>query len=82
MELMPWFRGNDRWRVYASGLFGRSQAPSLHPMEKTPSYLGSGLGNLVAELELRLTGDSPTPGLGTPSLIPDARTYVLVLLTG
>lgn len=51
-------------------------------MEKTPSYLGSGLGNLVAELELRLTGDSPTPGLGTPSLIPDARTYVFVLFDG
>lgn len=51
-------------------------------MRKTPSYLGSGLGNLVAELERRLTGDSPTPGFGTPSSIPEAETYVLVLFDG
>lgn len=51
-------------------------------MENRPSYLGSGLGNLVAELERRLTGASPTPGLEVSSLVPTATTYVLVLFDG
>ena len=51
-------------------------------MEKRPSYLDSGLGNLVAEIELKLTGESPTPGLRQSSLAPAAATFVLVLFDG
>ncbi|HET9258893.1 MAG TPA: alkaline phosphatase family protein [Acidimicrobiia bacterium] len=51
-------------------------------MEKRPSYLDSGLGNLVAEIELRLTGESPSPGLAQSGLVPAAATYVLVLFDG
>ena len=49
-----------------------------------PDYSGGGLVNLVAELERRLTGRSPAPGLH-PELaaqIPDAASYVLVLYDG
>lgn len=49
-----------------------------------PSYDGAGLVNLVAELERRLTGTAPHPGL-TPELsaaVPEAETYVLLLLDG
>jgi hypothetical protein len=48
---------------------------------RCPDYAGGGLVNLVAELERRLTGASPTVGL-RPDLaeaIPAAATYVLVL---
>ncbi len=41
-----------------------------------------GLVNLVAELELRLTGKSASKTLTTPSIVPDASTYVLVLFDG
>lgn len=49
-----------------------------------PDYAGGSLLNLVAELERRLTGSAPHPGLH-PHLaasIPDADTYVLVLFDG
>lgn len=51
-------------------------------MGKTPSYHGSGLVNLVAEIERRLTGSSPSQGLADPSSVGDAPTYVLVLFDG
>jgi len=51
-------------------------------MEKWPSYDGSGLVNLLAEIERRMGGEPPFPGLGDPSPIPDAATYVLVLFDG
>ncbi|HEX6221801.1 MAG TPA: alkaline phosphatase family protein [Acidimicrobiia bacterium] len=51
-------------------------------MENTPSYDGSGLVNLVAELEVRMTGTSVFPGLSDPSPVPNASSYVLVLLDG
>jgi hypothetical protein len=51
-------------------------------MEKGPSYDGRGLVNLVAEIERRLTGESPSTGLSTPDAVPDADTYVLVLFDG
>jgi hypothetical protein len=51
-------------------------------MRDAPSYLGSGLGNLIAEIEARLTGASVWPGLGEGRDLPDARTYVLVLFDG
>jgi hypothetical protein len=49
-----------------------------------PDYAGGSLVNLVAELERRLTGDSPSPPLH-PHLaahIPEADTYVLCLFDG
>ncbi|MGD2043110.1 MAG: alkaline phosphatase family protein [Acidimicrobiia bacterium] len=51
-------------------------------MRKPPSYNGSGLVNLVAEIETRLTGTAPFPGLREPDLVPGASTYVLVLFDG
>jgi hypothetical protein len=51
---------------------------------RPPDYSGGGLVNLVAELERRLTGQSPSPGLD-PDLavaVPDAATYLLVLGDG
>lgn len=51
-------------------------------MGKTPSYDGSGLVNLVAEIERRLTGSSPSPGLVDSTSVDDAATYVLVLFDG
>lgn len=51
-------------------------------MAKTPSYNGTGLVNLVAEIEHHLTGSSSSPGLADASLVPEASTYVLVLFDG
>lgn len=51
-------------------------------MGKTPSYDGSGLVNLVAEIERRLTGSSTSQGLENSSSVDDAPTYVLVLFDG
>ncbi len=51
-------------------------------MPAPPSHNGLGLANLVAEIETRLTGTSPTPGLTDPDSIPEAETYVLVLFDG
>ena len=49
-----------------------------------PSYEGDNLVNLVAELETRLTGRSPTRGLRADlaELIPHKRNYVLVINDG
>ncbi len=49
-----------------------------------PSYAGRNLVNLVAELERRLTGHSPTRGLRSDlaDLIPAARNYLLVVIDG
>jgi hypothetical protein len=51
---------------------------------RIPDYLGGGLVNLAAELEQRLTGRSPSPALHPhlASRIPDADSYVLVLIDG
>lgn len=51
-------------------------------MPVAPSHEGLGLVNLAAELELRLTGSAPSPGLADPDLVPEAGTYVLVLFDG
>ena len=51
-------------------------------MGKPPSYDGSGLVNLVAEIETRMGSTPPSPGLIDGSGIPDAATYVLVLFDG
>ncbi len=51
---------------------------------RAPSYEGRGLLNLIAELESRLTGTSPSPRLD-PDLaahIPAADSYVVVLFDG
>ena len=51
---------------------------------RAPDYTGGSLNNLVAELERRLTGSSPAPGLH-PRLagqIPEAATYILLLIDG
>lgn len=51
-------------------------------MALSPSYDGRGLVNLVAEIEFRLTGSTPSPRLFDPDLVPEAETYVLVLFDG
>jgi len=53
-------------------------------MWSVPSYDGAGLVNLIAELELKLTGLSAFPGLVSDlaASIPNADTYVLVLFDG
>ena len=61
--------------------------PGEHPESvdsPVPSYEGDSLVNLVAELELRLTGQSPTRGLrpDLAGLIPDRGNYVLVVFDG
>lgn len=55
------------------------------PTTRTPpDYAGGSLVNLVAELEHRLTGASASPRLHLPlaDLIPDAESYVLLLIDG
>lgn len=49
-----------------------------------PSYSGNNLVNVVAELERRLTGHSPTRGLRSDlaGLIPPARHYLLMVFDG
>ena len=49
-----------------------------------PSYDGANLANLAAELEIRLTGRSPTRGLrlGLAELIPHTRNYLLLIIDG
>ncbi len=51
---------------------------------RVPSYDGRGLVNLVAELERRLVGDAPTPGLtvDVAAAVPESDRYVLVLFDG
>jgi hypothetical protein len=51
---------------------------------RMPSYDGRGLLNLAAELELRLTGRSPSRGLeaGLAAEIPEAESYVLLVIDG
>jgi hypothetical protein len=51
-------------------------------MKNGPSYEGSGLVNLVSELESRLLGTAQWPGLTDYSLLDDAATYVMVLFDG
>lgn len=49
-----------------------------------PDYGGGGVVNIVAEIERRLTGTSPSPGLAPDlaSRLPDAASYVLLLVDG
>ena len=49
-----------------------------------PSYDGTNLVNLAAELEIRLTGRSPTRGLRPElaKLIPHTRNYLLLIIDG
>jgi hypothetical protein len=51
-------------------------------MPKTPSYQGSGLVNLVSEIERRMTGTSLFEGLTDASMVPEAQTFVLILFDG
>lgn len=51
-------------------------------MENGPSYTGSGLVNLVADIERRMTGDSPSPGLAGGPALAETPTSVLVLFDG
>lgn len=51
-------------------------------MGKTPSYHGSGLVNLVSEIERRMIGSSVFEGLADASPLGDEPTYVLVLFDG
>lgn len=52
----------------------------MHP----PDYSGGSLANLACELERRLTGSSPFPGLHDhlSQAIPEAETYVLAVFDG
>lgn len=67
---------------------GSKPSASGHPDTVTPvtitapDYAGTGLLNLIAELERRLTGSAPAPGLAEPAHLPDTRGYVLVLFDG
>lgn len=47
----------------------------------TPDYAGSGLVNLVSEVERRLTGAAPQPGL-VGREIPDGNGFVVVVFDG
>jgi hypothetical protein len=51
---------------------------------EAPGYAGTGLVNLVAELETRLTGAAPSPPLERrlAATIPEAPSYVLVVCDG
>lgn len=51
---------------------------------RSPDYDGGGLVNLIAELEFRLTGETPSRRLRTDlaGLIPTARSYIFVLFDG
>ncbi len=51
---------------------------------QAPDYAGTGLVNLVAELESRLAGAAPSPRLDPriSAAIPESPTYVLVLCDG
>lgn len=51
---------------------------------RIPRHDGLGLANLAAEIEHRLTGSAPSPRLDASirELIPQADTYVLVLIDG
>lgn len=51
-------------------------------MQNGPSYDGSGLVNLVSEIEQHMTGTSPFPGLENGSAVGEAATFVLVLFDG
>lgn len=54
------------------------------PDLRGPDWTGATLGNLAAELELRLTGDAQLPGL-FPHLahhLPDSNGFVLLLIDG
>jgi hypothetical protein len=51
-------------------------------MKNGPSYDGSGLVNLVSEIEYRMTGTSASGGLADDSSVGDAATYVFVLFDG
>lgn len=51
-------------------------------MPSPPSHNGFGLVNLAAEIETRLTGSAPMPGLCSAGDVGDAETYVLVLFDG
>ena len=57
---------------------------SLPAVIDSPDYTGGGLVNLIAELEGRLTGERLVPGLrpDLASAIPEAETYVLLLIDG
>lgn len=49
---------------------------------RRPSYDGTGLVNLVSELERRLVGTAPMPGMDDPAVVPDAPGYLLVVFDG
>ena len=51
---------------------------------RAPDYTGGGLVNLIAELEVRLTGNAPTPRLRSDlsAGIPGAASYIFVLFDG
>lgn len=48
----------------------------------TPEYSGSGLVNLVAELEKRLIGSAPITGLADPVSVPKGDGFVVVVFDG
>ena len=62
-------------------MIGQEPAAGDSPV---PSYAGDNLVNLVAELEIRLTGQSPTAGLHAhlADLIPHRRNYLLMVIDG
>lgn len=53
-------------------------------MENAPSYDGSGLVNLIAEIEWRMTGSAASPRLssGLAEHVPEGSSHVLLLFDG
>jgi hypothetical protein len=49
---------------------------------RLPDYTGSGLVNLISEIELRMTGTAPMGGMTDSGAVPEASGYVLVLIDG
>lgn len=75
-----WIRGERK----AEGGKRKTDIVSAMLIPTPPNYSGRGLVNLVAELETRLIGSSPTVGLDSDlsALIPRGSSYVLVLFDG
>ena len=49
---------------------------------RLPDYTGSGLVNLISEIELRMTATAPMAGMTDSGAVPEAAGYVLVLFDG
>jgi hypothetical protein len=67
----------------ASARSGRTTLSSVNPL-RSPDFSGRSLLNVVAELENRLIGSAPAPGLtkDLAAAIPEAETYIFCFFDG